>query len=338
MKVLLAEDDIDYAKLMKLHLGGAGHLIDWVPDGKKALEKLRVHKYDMLITDWLMPELDGIGLIQAVRKEIDPIPPIMMLTSISDAKGKAFALKSGADDFVSKTVTKEDLLTHLDELLARMKQELPVLPPKAPAPVTSSLPPFVGVVIVASTGGPPVLTSLLSQLPKDFSAGVYIVQHAPEWMLDSFAKQLKNDTGFDIELGKQGVTSMQGKGYLAPGDRHMCVDQKNFSIQVNKDEKVNFVRPAADPLFRSVADAFGKHSVAVILTGLGRDGAAGASEVKNAGGSVIVQDPKTAVAPSMPRTAIELGLVDEILPIDEIAAAIVEKVRVKSAVLSSARK
>jgi two-component system chemotaxis response regulator CheB len=155
-------------------------------------------------------------------------------------------------------------------------------------------------------------------------------------MLDTFAEQLKKDTGFNMELGKEGIAPTQGKGYLAPGERHMCLSKFDLSIKINEDPKENFVRPAADPLFRSAAKVFGEYCIAVVLTCLGRDGAAGASEVKNAGGLVLIQDPQTATAPSMPSTAIELGLGDEVLPLEKMAAAIVENVRKKSTVLARA--
>ena len=334
MRILLAEDDSKYAKLLQRYLTGEGRQVDWVSDGEKALEKLRLIKYDILITDWMMPELDGIGLIRCLRKEIKPIPLIMMLTSISDPKGKAFALQSGADDFSSKTISRAELISRLNELVARMKQELPVLSRVVPKPV-SVRPPFVGVVIASSTGGPQVLTSIFQELPKTLSAAVFVVQHGPPWMLDNFSQRLKATSGFNIELAKDGTVPTQGKGYLSPGDKHMCLGEKPLSININQGPKENHVRPAADPLFRSAVKVFGEHCIAVILTGLGRDGAAGASEIKNAGGVVLVEDPQTATAPFMPRTVMELGLEDEIWSFEKMAAAITENVRKKSAVLAN---
>lgn len=334
MKILVAEDEPDNARLLADILAHAAHEVDVVHDGKKALEALRKTRYDALLTDWMMPEMDGVELIRRVRIELRPSPLILMITAIGYDKAREYVLQAGADDYIVKPYTLQQVLKCLDDGLLRWNQPAPSLPPAGiPARPISILPPFVGVVVAASTGGPPALTALFRSLPRQCAAAFFVVQHGPAWMLDMFALQLQRDTGFEFLLAREGMVPETSYAYLAPGDRHMCVQASPLALRLNAGAPENFVRPAADPLFRSASQAFGRFCVAAVLTGMGRDGAQGVIEIKSGNGVSLAQDPETAMAPSMPRTVIAARLADKILPLTELGAAIAGEVARLSAEL-----
>ena len=148
-----------------------------------------------------------------------------------------------------------------------------------------------------------------------------VVQHAPAFIMDAMLHSMQRETDRTVHLGAKDMAIEEGHVYLAPGDHHMQVSANSRKLEINQGPPENYVRPAADPLFRSAARAFGSKVVAVVLTGPGRDGSHGCAEVRLAGGRILVQDPATAVAPPMPRSVIEAGLADEVVPLAEIGRA-----------------
>jgi len=138
---------------------------------------------------------------------------------------------------------------------------------------------------------------------------------------------LQRVTDRPVHLGEPDMLIQEGHVYVAPGEHHMLVLPRVFSLDLNQEPPENFVRPAADPLFRSAAAAFGSRLVAVVLTGMGRDGTQGCSEVRTTGGRVLAQDPATAVASSMPRTVVQAGIAHEVVPLDQIGRAAANTVR-----------
>jgi len=168
------------------------------------------------------------------------------------------------------------------------------------------------------------LIEVFRQVPDEIYASFFIVQHGPSWMLETFAQRLQKETKLKVSLAANNIEIEKGCIYIAPGDKHLRIEQHTFKMLLDEGPKENFVRPAADPLFRSIASAFGKYSIGVILTGLGRDGAQGAAQISSVQGVVIVQDPETAVAPSMPRTVIEGGVPHKLAPLSTIGKVIAE--------------
>ena len=148
------------------------------------------------------------------------------------------------------------------------------------------------------------------------------MQHGPEWMLSTFTSRIQGDTSLEVVLGSQGMAVEPGHLYLAPGDRHLTVRPGHYTLKVSNDPPENFVRPAADPLFHSTAEAFGRYCVGVILTGMGRDGTRGAAYIHKVGGVVLAQDPGSAMAPSMPQTVIEAGLAKRTAPLSKMGSFI----------------
>lgn len=322
-KVLIVEDHENTAKYFAKVLVNAGFAVDYVISGEAALKLLKKIKYDLVITDWLMPVMDGIQLINLIREKISPVPLIIMITARQSEKAKETAMFSGADEFVTKPVNSVLLQNLVQSLLERLNtsgissEEILTLS-QTLEPKEFRLPPFVAVTIAASTGGPPTLIDVLRNIQPGFRAVIYIVQHGPAWMLEAFPVRITESTGHTAYVAADGMEVKQGCIYLAPGEIHMVINPETYRIELYEGPKENFVIPAADPLFRSAARAFGKFAIGVVLTGLGADGSLGAASIAAAGGRVIVQDPATAIAPSMPRSVINSKILCQVFPMDEV--------------------
>jgi two-component system chemotaxis response regulator CheB len=175
------------------------------------------------------------------------------------------------------------------------------------------------VALAASAGGVQTLSYLLSCLPGDFPAAIVVVQHlAPDYP-SLMAEILARHTSLRVKQAEEGDPIQRAMVYVAPPDQHLLVNGDG-TLSLSHSELVHFVRPSADLLFESVAASYRARAIAVVLTGTGRDGDMGVQAIKSMGGMVIVQDPETAEFAGMPRTAIETGCVDFVLPLDEIAA------------------
>lgn len=181
------------------------------------------------------------------------------------------------------------------------------------------------VAIAASAGGVKALLELLSALPSSFSACVVIVQHLSPRHQSRLAEVLSLRTTLKVKQAETGDYVIPGIVYVAPPDRHVLIDTIG-KITLSEAAPVHFVRPSADVLFESVAASFQEHAIAVVLTGTGFDGATGVTKVKAQGGIVIVQDQATSEYFSMPDAAIHTGIVDFILPLDEIAPHLINLV------------
>ncbi|MCH7553331.1 MAG: chemotaxis protein CheB [Chloroflexi bacterium] len=327
MKILVAEDERATAVVIERTLQKAGYVVETVRDGREALQRLQDEPFDALVTDWMMPRMNGIDLIRRLRAGASqfPQPVIIMETALTSEESRILALHAGADDYIAKPLNAEEIVVKVAEGLARRNQPPPerlVLPPQT----KSSKPPFVAVVIGASTGGPPTLIDLFRSMTKDQRAAYLIVQHGPSWMLSMFAKRLGDETPYDVHYVSNDTVITPGDVYVAGADLHMTVEPLSYVIKMVNTPKENFLRPAADPLFRTAAKAFSNHCVAVVLTGLGRDGTHGAAHVEASGGQVYVQDPKTAMAPSMPQTVISAGIGQSVGSISAIGQLIARKV------------
>ncbi len=334
-KILVAEDELTNSILLKRLLSKAGYSVVVAHNGADALKHLERETFDALLTDWMMPEMDGIELIRRAREKIKPIPLIIMITALVSEGARTYALESGADDYIAKPIDVEELLTRVKDGLSKTQQAPPEKTEGEQVITRESdvLPPFVGVVVATSTGGPPTLIEIFRNVPQDIDAAFFVVQHGPPWMLETFSQRLQRETKLNVSLASNNAKPEPGNIYIAPGDRHLRIENGTMNLILDDGPKENFVRPAADPLFRSAAQAFGKYCVGVILTGLGRDAAQGAAQVASINGQILVQDPETAVAPSMPRTVIETGIRHKIISLADMAKAIEDAVRPMAAKL-----
>lgn len=322
LKILVVEDDPTSLTILRKILQKEGHVVVTSRDGVEALEEIQRETFDVLMTDWMMPRMDGIELINQTRKRGEPVPLIVVTTALAFPEARNKAFDAGADDYLTKPYRPNEILESVRNGLARRSQSAPTRPPVAVAAKTIVQPPFVGVGIAASTGGPPALRKVIKSIITPSPAAFFLVQHGPLWMLKSFAGTLQNETALRVVLAEDDMPITPDTLFVAPGDRHMVIDPEHFTLRLTDDPPENFVRPAADQLFRSLIKAFGRHSVAVVLTGMGCDGALGAAYVATAGGVVVVQDPETALLASMPQTVIKFGFASLVVPLDEIGNVI----------------
>jgi two-component system chemotaxis response regulator CheB len=181
------------------------------------------------------------------------------------------------------------------------------------------------VALVASAGGLPALTAILSGLPADFPAAVVVLQHLDPSRPSLLTKILRQHSTLPVYEARQGDRICPGAVFVAPPAHHLLVDSHG-ELSLTETERVHYVRPSADTLLESVARSYGSRAVAVVLTGSGTDGADGVRIVKQMGGTVIAQDRPTSRSFGMPGAAIRTGCVDSVLPLAEIAAALVHLV------------
>ena len=190
----------------------------------------------------------------------------------------------------------------------------------------STVPPFVGVVIAVSTGGPQTLEKFFDQLTPQFGCTILLVQHGPAWSLKHMIKRLNKEYAFNIKMAENGMKTQIDHIYLAPGDTHLVISPKSHRLVLNNNPREHALRPAADPLFRSAAKAFGKYCVSVVLTGLGRDGTAGIKVISESGGTVLIQDPKTSIASYMPQAAIDSGVKHQVVSLEKMAETLLKNI------------
>jgi len=342
IKVLIVDDSAYMRVVLKdmLESDAGISVVGSAKDGVEAIEKVKTLAPDVVLLDIQMPKMDGIATLQRIMKESAARTVMLSAMDKVDDQLPLRALEMGAVDFISKPSGPVSIdIVHFTgkiveivkiaaeakvEVLRRTKEPLntkKLLSVKKEA--------FKGhkiVVIGASTGGPRALEIVFASLPRDLPASFIVVQHLPPEFSASFAKRLDAAKGPRVVVACEGDRVEKGVAYLAPGGKHLKLGWKGAAslvIRLDDGEPVNFVRPSVDVLFRSAAESLRENLMAIILTGMGADGTAGAMVVKASGGRVVVQDEHSSVAYSMPKSAIDAGLVDHILPLEKIAEEIV---------------
>jgi two-component system chemotaxis response regulator CheB len=306
-------------------------------DGHDALEKIHALDPDLVTLDVEMPVVDGLAALGYIMSEVPR--PVVMLSAL-DARGDVDltirALELGAVDFVRKP---RDSRVDLDQVQERLHEALlaaaavnlratPMLarPRRALSRAGPSTEGAQAVVaIAASTGGPRALAEVLPALPADLDAAVIVVQHMPPGFTAGFARRLDDLCALPVSEASDGEPLRANRIYLARGGRHVRLVAAGGTAVFALDDgaTVHGVRPAADPLFLSVAEHFGDRAVGVVLTGMGRDGAAGLVAIRAAGGRTVVQDERTSTIYGMPREAkAACGVVDAEVALAEVSAAV----------------
>lgn len=326
--ILAAEDDFE--------------VVGTAPNGNLALKKIARLRPDVVTLDIDMPELDGMETLAAIRSDWPRVRVLMV--SNHTRRGAAItveALFCGASDYVTKaarTSSAEAARQYLQEqLVPKVRALAPPTGFVAPvsAPTTTLHAPqrkkrAIDVVVIgSSTGGPNALTIILESLPSDFPVPLLIVQHLPKNFTTFLAKRLDSACALSVREASNRTPIEPGIAWIAPGNLHLETRSttRGFELATNDGPLENSCRPAADVLFRAVAECYGPSVLAVVLTGMGQDGLEGCRAISNAGGQVIVQDRDTSVVWGMPGQVAEAGLAEAVLPVSEIGSEIVRRVR-----------
>jgi len=347
IKVLVADDSPVMRTLLVELLNGAPdfQVIGAVGDGQAAIDFLERagSRPDVLLVDIHMPNLDGFEVTRRIM-ETRPLP-IIICTATADPRELAITFRSieaGAVACVEKPVAlgpdfeeKQRNLLQTLRLMAEVKvvrrwgrQRSPHLAAsseKGPVfrPAASPVIRFVGMG--ASTGGPPVLQAILSSLPRDFPVPILIVQHIAPGFLSGMVEWLNETTGLRIHIAAHGTRPLPGHAYVAPDDFHLAADAGGRLLLAREPPEAG-LRPAVSYLFRSLANTCGPSAIGVLLTGMGKDGAAELKEMRDRGACTIAQDRETSVVHGMPGEAIERDAATLVLPADRIAGALIAQV------------
>jgi two-component system chemotaxis response regulator CheB len=345
LRVLVVDDSAFMRRLTSQIIDDSGEfaVAGTARNGYDALKQIHELNPDIVTLDVDMPELDGLSALGYIMSET-PRPVVMLSAGTTNGGQTATlrALELGAVDFVLKPsgAISLDLRTISDRLLSALRgaasanmSGLRMLARPAPEglghkvdAVSRSDRATRAVVVASSTGGPRALSAIVPQLSRGLAAAVLVVQHMPAGFTKSLAQRLDTVSPIRIDEAEDGEPVVHGRVYLAPGGFHMTVrdDGEGPAIGLDKSASLWGVRPAADLLFRSAAAVFGASTVAVVLTGMGRDGAEGTRAVREAGGLAIIQDRESATIYGMPQAAIQCAGADRVAALQDIGGAIAE--------------
>jgi len=344
--VLIADDAVVVRRILTTVIDEDPDLevVGTAANGAIALQKLQQLKPDIITLDVEMPEMDGLQALAALRK-FDRTTPVIMFSTLTERGAAATleALSLGASDYVTKPANVGSVSAAMEsvrqELIPRIKSLC-----KRPGAVTSSpitrapiatkvraTSPSGRVDVVAigsSTGGPVALSTVLAGLPKDFAVPVVVTQHMPPVFTRLLAERINNSIPITVREAVAGDVLKPGLVLIAPGDRHMIFRRTaaGIAVDLNEGPMVNFCRPSVDVMFESLASLYGGDVLAVVLTGMGRDGRDGCATLREKGAYIVAQDEATSVVWGMPGAVATAGLADAIVPISLVAPKIVSTV------------
>lgn len=300
-----------------------------------AMEQLRRVSPDVITLDVEMPRMNGLEFLPKLMAS-NPLPVVMVSSLTAQGADTTLrALELGAVDFVTKPVltTEQEINAYAEEVAdklraaagARLPRKISESPVAAPRLAAGRALPSKFVVIGASTGGVEALREVLVPLPAGMPP-IMIAQHMPAGFTRSFASRLNGLCAIGVKEGEDGESLRPGQAYIAPGGMHMTVAARSGRLEarLSQDPPVNRHRPSVDTLFRSASQAAGRHCVAVLLSGMGADGAEAMLELRRSGAHNIVQDEASCVVFGMPKRAIALNAVHDVLPPAAIARRLVE--------------
>jgi len=343
IRVMVVDDSAVMRKLISNLLARDSEIevIATAIDGDFALSKIEQMKPDVVTLDVEMPRMDGLTTLDHIVSKYRL--PVVMLSSFTERGAAATmqALEMGAVDFVCKPKVASQIGGMADELISKVKAaarsdvaalnlRLGNAVSKKAKPQTAMAQPNAAQILAigASSGGPHALRYLLPRLPVDFAAPILIVQHLPEAFTRMLARWLDEMCAIEVKEATAGERAIAGLAYIAPAKAHMKVKKVTggAEIQLECGATVNGHMPSVDVLFKSVAESFGASATAVIMTGMGSDGATGLGEIRQAGGHTIAQDEESCSVFGMPRVAIQRGCAKQVLALADIAPQLISRI------------
>lgn len=343
-RVLIVDDSALVRNVLREVIGAEPDLevVGVAPDPIVAREMIRQLSPDVITLDVEMPRMDGIDFLERLMR-LRPTP-VIMVSSLTERGSDVTlrALELGAVDFVSKPKLgiEDGLKAYAEEITEKIRAaagarvrrvNLEVVPSRSADAVLPSIGGSVGsteklIFIGASTGGTEAIKAVLSRMPPD-APGILVTQHMPESFTKSFAQRLDGLCRIAVKEAEHGERVLPGHAYVAPGHSHLLVRRSgaNYIVELSQGPPVNRHRPSVDVLFRSAANVAGRNAIGVILTGMGKDGAAGMLEMKRVGAPTFAQDEATCVVYGMPREAVAMGGVDEVLPVQDITGRVLAR-------------
>lgn len=340
IKVVIVDDSALIRSVLKKLLEQAPDIrvVGVAPDPLIAREVIRTTNPDVITLDVEMPKMDGLEFLEKLMR-LRPMPVLMISTLTEKGSDVTLrALELGAIDFVSKPKIdiESGMQDYAEEIIAKIRmvakarvrnlvhttavvasKDMDTVLPAIRSRVTST---EKILVFGASTGGTEALKEILVHMPPD-CPGIVIAQHMPEGFTKSFATRLDNLCKISVKEAEHGDRILPGHAYLAPGHSHLLVARSgaNYVCELSQADPVNRHRPSVDVLYRSAVNIAGKNAIGVILTGMGKDGAAGMKEMHACGSHTFAQDEASCVVFGMPKEAIAQGGVDEVVSIHEMA-------------------
>ncbi len=346
IRVVVAEDSLTARELLvSIFQSDPGFcVVGQARDGREAVEQVRTLRPDVVTMDIRMPRMDGFEATRQIMVET-PTPIVVVSSTLesSEVAASMQAIRSGALSALSKPPgpSSPDFEVARSRFLATVRAlaSVKVVGHRLRAFQRPGItPPLVGasghtngkaistvVALAASTGGPAALRTVLDGLPYEFPAPVLVVQHLSPGFLPGFVSWLNMSCRLHVKIAEDGDRIERGHVYIAPEDRHLSVTP-TLAVRTLTTPPVDGFRPSASVLFDAVAGAYGRNAACAILTGMGRDGADGLRRIRELGGRIIAQNEQTCSVFGMPAAAIEMGLVDWILPISAVTSKLVEMV------------
>jgi two-component system chemotaxis response regulator CheB len=346
-RVLIVDDSSTTRTMLRRYLGDDPELeiVGAAPNGREAIDRLERYNPDVVLLDVEMPVLNGLETLPELLK-LRPKLPVIMFSRLTDrgAAETIDALFLGAADYVLKPdsgAAFQECIAH--ELIPKLRacggivaaessdrSPVPAEPLNKPDSIVSRTPGKEAstrveiLVIASSTGGPKALVELIQLLPVEMPVPTVIVQHMPPDFTTALAQRLDSLSPLTVREASSDQAVSAADVWLAAGNHHLVVHRgaSGVRVQLNSGPPENSCRPAADVLFRSVAEEYGAGTLAVVLTGMGNDGLAGCGRIVERGGSVIVQDEASSAVWGMPGQVAKAGLAEAILPIEELGREI----------------
>ncbi len=343
IRVLIVDDSLFMrAAIAKALAAGPFEIVGQAKDGNDALAQITRLRPDVVTMDFNMPGITGAETVRLLMQQ-QPTPVVMFSAHTRQGAKETFdALAAGAVDFVTKPAgeVSVDLSKIADELIRKLLAAAQARPRAATPPVPSrpsgsftamraasssttipvTLPgtlPRVCVIAI-STGGPAALSEVIPALVPELRVAVIVVQHMPAGFTGPLAERLDAASRVTVREARAGDRPLPGAVLIAPGDRHLEFDDRGLVV-LREGPLVNGCRPAADVTMLSAARTYGRRALAIVMTGMGRDGAAGALAIRRAEGKTLAQDQATSVIYGMPKAAIDAGAITEIAALGDIA-------------------